>query len=281
MLARIRFLAILILCGALLGGCGAEMVVSDLDQRQATEIVAILNTSGIVARAIRDVGGKGLYSVEVPPRFYADAINLLHQHSLPREQKVSLRELITQQGLMPPSREIEALRMDLAVALDLENLLANDPRVASARVIVRLNSTKLNQEPAVTIVLQSVASKAVDVGEIRQLVSQVVPGVSTDQIFVIAQPVAPDIVSQGPSGVLNQHGVVQKVPLVSFLGYWHVPDGEYDTLALAIAGLLVLAALMGVGIGYGFAFFQQAGAYLLHRIKPRRSARDVMRGEEE
>lgn len=280
MMIRDSWLLGLIVCLLLLSGCGSETVVSELDQRQATEIVALLNASGIVAKAVQQVG-QGQYNIEVRSKSYADAVNLLHRHGLPREHRISLRELVNQQGLMPPSREIEALRLDLATALELENLLANDARIVSARVIVRVSSIRSGQNPGVTVMLQTVRSGTITASEVRRLVAQVIPGISAEQILVITQPVVQSISTDYLTGVYNQGGVVKRLPLVSFLGYWHVPDSQYDSLALALAALLLLAVLMGFGLGYGFAFFQQAGAHLVRRIRPSQLTSVVKKGGED
>lgn len=269
MLGQRKALILLFAAAVLLAACGAEPIARDLDQRRAMEIVAILNSNGIVARAVRETGARGQYNVEVRPNYYAEAVNLLYQENLLREQKISLRELVGQQGLMPPSRDIEVLRIDMALALELEGLLESDPRISHARVMVRQRSTRKEQDAAVTVMLQTL--EAIPSEEIVQVVRQVIPGLEHQQVLVLAQPSTRRGERGLSKGVVNQKGVVQKIPLVPFLGYWHVPDGQYDSLAWAMAGLLFAAMLLGIGLGYGYAFLQLARRQPVRRVSQQQS----------
>ncbi len=140
---RFKLVVLLLLSSALLCGCNTVAVQDELTQEQATEIVAALSSQGVSAFAQRETGGRGRYRVEVKRGAYSDAIQILHERGLPSESRATFSELIAPRGLVPDSREIEALRLDRALAAELEEALENNPAVASARVVVRVSSVPM------------------------------------------------------------------------------------------------------------------------------------------
>ena len=237
--------------------CSSVPVAKDLSQRQANEIVAVLNSVGINSIAVRDSsGGRVKYTVEVRKGFYSQAVGILHEKGLPEEDLFT--EMIEQKGIIPNSREVEALRLDHAAAIEIEQLLHNHPGVSSARVIVRLNSLKENAPASVSAIIQERAQQNLNRDELTAIISRTVPGIAPENVSVWVSPADTTEMITGKFGVLNQKGKVITVPLVPFLLAWRVPDDDYDEIALALISFLLIMGLVGAIIGYWFASFQKS-----------------------
>jgi len=244
-----RFVALVALV-CLLAGCGSVPVAQDITQQQSHEIVALLAQHGISATAARETGGQGRYRIEVDGEHYTQAISLLHRHGLPGESKPSFSELVQPHGLLPNSREMEALRLDHAIATEIEETLASHPAILSARAIVRLNFLREGSGPAVSVVAQSRAGAAVTGEALAGIVRRAVPGVAPENIVISVEPAAGASAVTGEVGAWNQDGAVIAVPLVPFILGWRVPRDDYNALVLALLGILVLIAGIGGVLGY-------------------------------
>ena len=66
---------VLVIC--FLTGCNSVPVAQDLNQHQATQIVAALNEKGISAVAARESGSKPKYSVTIRESNYSQAVSIL------------------------------------------------------------------------------------------------------------------------------------------------------------------------------------------------------------
>jgi len=239
-------------------------VAQDLNQGQATEIVAVLNAYGISAQAARETGGKGRYRVEVKRSSYSEAIALLYKKGLPSEIRPSFSELIAQSGLLPNSREIEALRSDRAVAVQIEETLQNNPAVMSARVLIRRDGearNRLNGDAQVygaAAVLVERPGLKIDKDEVLQVISMAVPGVQRDRIYVSVHQALPEEKADPVEGSFNLGGVRSiRVPLTRFLWFWRVPEDEYRGLALVFVGSVIVVLLLGGMIGFWVAYYRQ------------------------
>jgi type III secretory pathway lipoprotein EscJ len=266
---RLRHFFIVILCLALCG-CNTVTLRDDLTQDQAGEIVAELVSRGISAVVEKETGGRGKYRVEVRRSSYSEGMALLHELGLPSAPRSSFGEMVAQRGLMPDSREVEALRIDRALAAELEETLQNHPGISQARVVVRLNSASSelfggSASGGVSGIVRVRQGSVVLEEDVKSLLAQGLPGISADQIKVQLYNDAPGgspSESNAPgasSGVVSisqglerdLYGAIRKVPLTQFLWFWRVPDDEYDSLAGGI--LLGVVLVFGFGILIGHA----------------------------
>lgn len=242
-----------------LAGCGGTPVSQDLTQNEANEIVAMLTSQGISAVSKREVGGRGFYSVEIRDDRYPEAISLLHAKGLPRERSPWVKEILSSQGIIPSSREIESLRLDYALGAQIEDILRTHPAVSAARVIVRMNSIKEGEEPSAVAVVQIRSGAKVAVEEFPQLILGSVPGLKLEHIKVVQG----DVKDEGGKkhvtvGVTDEGTYLLQVPLVPFLFFWRVPQSEYTGLALTILGVLFIVGAMGIGLGYWSGLYRQS-----------------------
>jgi len=236
----------LILAAVLICGCNTVPVAEEVDQRQAVEITAWLNSHGIAATATKERKG---YAVKVRRSAYSQAISLISQKRLPSELKMSFKQLVGEPGIIPSSREVEAMRLDHAMALELEEMLENHPAVSSAKVVVRINFRGQSPAPGVSVVIQQRPGAEVALEQIRKLVSAAAPGVSQENIQIAVAPVEKEGGVVAEVGKFHQDGKVLSVPLAPFL-FWRVPEGSLTVMAITFVGISLLALLVGMLAGY-------------------------------
>jgi len=243
-----------------IAGCSSAPIAQDIAQSQANEIVALLADNGISAVARKGSGGQSRYTVEVDAGYYTEAVSLLHRAGLPGEVKRSFADLIAPQGLIPNSRDMEALRLDHALAAEVEAALTNHPAVMSARVIVRSNFSKDKAEAAVSAVIQHRPEMTVNPESMSGVILRAVPGVRPENVYIAIEPASANGARRSESeGVTNVGGSVVRVPLVPFL-LGRVPKDEYNFFTLGLVGSLILLGCVGAVIGYWWGYY--------HRSKP-------------
>ena len=231
-------------------GCGTSPVADDLGQREANKLVAVLGENGIQATTEKARGGKGKYSVLVPSGDFAQAAALLTKLGLPAERGASFAELMVPSGILPASADVENMRMDRAIAAEVEQLLLGYDGVSAVSVVVRSHAVPAGASPSVSIVAQTKQGASFDQDKAREVVARAVPGVKASEIsFSLSQA---------------QHGGVGldvgNDPLVPFLKYWRVPASEYNSLAYLLIGLMSFVAfLTGVG-GYIYGQYEATKA---------------------
>ncbi|NMC62723.1 MAG: hypothetical protein GYA55_06085 [SAR324 cluster bacterium] len=255
---------------ALLLACQGEQIGSGLDQAQANHMVAVLNAHGIASVSKKEGGGKGNFAVWVDRSDRGEAAALIDEKGLLQRGEASLEDLLSNQGLLPGSRDIDQLKLDRALAVQLEKLLMNLPGVYSARVVVRQNFLPEGAKPSVSVVLEGDFRKGLSKEELITLARQVLPGIETEQIMVsMHRSYAADALAE-EIGVLNIKGRPIPLALASFLGWWRVPKDDYTSLALALVGLLIACAFIGVIVGYWYGYYIQAHRpYDRHDLVPK------------
>lgn len=257
----LKQLCILLLLTLTLAGCKTVSLVQDVTQRRATQIVAALNTRGIPATLTRSSGSGSNYQVEVKSEYYSQAIEILNQRGLLEETPASFKELTAAQGFLPSSREMEALRMDHAMASEVSSLLEQHPAIEAARIILRMSFLKGAGEPSVSAVIQVRSGTNVTREEIGQLIMQALPGMKPANVSLTVVVPPADAQSTTLLGVANINGRVVHAPLVPFILGWRVPEDDYVGLALTMITCFVLTGVIGgvVGFLYG-SFFQSRRA---------------------
>lgn len=250
--------ALTLLCMILLAsGCSSVPVAEDIGQHQAIEIVALLQANGITASAERQVGGRAQYTVEVRQSAYAEAVAILASRSLPSKEKETFSDFVAPRGFLPDSRETEALRLDHALGLQLEELLSTLPGVLRARAIVRQNFGTLGSGGSVSVFLLVDERFAIGAAAIRETASKVVPGTSPESVFLSIQKgsagAPPVFVVEG---TLRKDGEVVQVPLIPFVLGLRIPEEDYVGIILFFGGFALLALGAGLLVGYWIGFLK-------------------------
>lgn len=236
----IRVAIVFCLSVSLLGGCSSAPVADDVAQREANEIVAVLDRHSISASLVKARGAKGRYSVIVAEGDFPEAAAVLSRLGLPADKRPSFQELIGGNGIIPPSREVEALRLDRAIASELEDMFRVRTDIASVSVLVRMHSRESNERPTVTVVTQSSDGEQLDVAEVREIARRAVPGIQSDDVYVT--------VAQLPDEIRNNANGSEK--LVPFLRLWRVPEGDHSGLVSLVVFLVGFSSILAGLAGY-------------------------------
>lgn len=234
--------AVLMLVTAL--GCSSTPVADDLAQRDANEIIAVLQERGIAGYVSKGRGSGARYSVYVGSGSFAEAASILNRLGLPPEKKATFEEMTAASGIIPSSREVEALRLDRALAAQVEDLLKARSDVASATVVVQHHALGGRGKAAVSVIVQRRIGASLQDAEVRDIITHSVVGVSKDDVFVSIVD-APSL--EATPGISVQGDQNRLVP---FLRYWQVPAGEYNGLALLFVIISVVAAGLAGLAGY-------------------------------
>lgn len=235
-------LSVLVALTLALAGCGSTPVADDLAQREANEIIAVLRERGIVG-SVSKGRGSGRYSVSVASGKYGEAAAVLSRLGLPGERKPSFQEMTATSGIIPSSRAVENLRLDRALAAQIEELLQARSDVYSASAVVRRHAVG-NEKPSVSVIVQRQMGATLTADEVREICAHSVLGVGKDDVFVS--------IGDAPrfKDAVNRAGQSAESDLVPFLLVWQVPRDHYNSLAgVVVVLMMIISALAGLA-GY-------------------------------
>lgn len=238
-LPRWARLAVVLLAALLLSACEAELY-NNLDQRQANEIVAALQQRGIAAQRMAVKGGQ--YSVVVDKGRFAEAVNILKEAGLPKQEFQSMGQVFKKDGLVSSPTQ-ERAQMIFALSQELSRTVSEIDGVLSARVhLVLPENDPLRQQlvpssASVFIRHRSNAPVGNLVPQVKMLVANGVAGLSYDKVSVVLVPVEAQKPGQG-----------QDVEMVSFFGLWMHRDNLAQAMWMFF-GLVTLVVLLAGGLG--------------------------------
>lgn len=207
---RIRFLpkwstCLFSLILIVLASCETNMVIiNDIDEREANEIVVFLASKDIKAdkvasKSVPAPGGGtslSLWNIAVEPGKTTEAMALLNQNGLPRIKGTTLLDLFAKQGLMTSERE-ETIRYQQGLGEDIANTIRKIDGVIDATVQISFPPANAGTpgEPPQTKVTASVYVKhqgVLDdpnshlVTKIKRLVASSVTGLDVNDVTVIS-----------------------------------------------------------------------------------------------
>ncbi len=124
-----------------LSGCENNMVIiNDVNERDANEIVVFLASKGIPAdktpsASSGPAGASAIpkWGIAVPPSQATDAMAILNQNGLPRQQGTNLLDLFAKSGLMSSDKE-ETIRYQVGLAQQIANMIRKIDGVIDADV---------------------------------------------------------------------------------------------------------------------------------------------------
>lgn len=219
-----------------LSGCSREILLRDLNERDANEIVGVLYSSSIEAQKLADAKGKS-FSVEVRSTDLARAVAVLRALGLPKSPRTNLNEVFRSTGFAPTPFE-ERVRYLFGLAQEIERTISLMEGVLQTRVHV------VTPDGASKIVDLQQAKASIFVSyddrydiellvpRIRRLVSDSIEGLSPQRVEILAIPSRID---------LKQ---VTEVPISKFLGV-RIHKNDYALFVVQIGlllGLLVVSA---------------------------------------
>lgn len=138
---RLRIFLSLLFAFCLLTSCENQMmIVSNLEEREANEIVVFLASKGIDAKKMQSISsspgaaqGGSKWSISVNKKDSTDAMAILNQNGLPRIKGVNLLDLFAKQGLMSSEKE-ETIRYQAGLAEQIATTIRKIDGVIDADV---------------------------------------------------------------------------------------------------------------------------------------------------
>jgi len=188
----------------LLTACGQnQVIVNNVDERQANEIVVFLASYGIpaekMAKASTGAGAgasANLWNIAVAPQKATDAMAILNRVGLPRRQGTGLLELFGETGLMTSDKQ-QTIRYQSGLESDLGNMIQQIDGVISATVKLSipeeqgLGITETNKpKPAAAVYVKhegglDTANSNLTT-KIKRLISSSVPELTFDNVTVVS-----------------------------------------------------------------------------------------------
>ena len=175
----------------LLAACKVELH-SGLDERDANEILAILLKNDIAAS--RTAAKDKTLTVMVDEEKFAEAVDILQAHSLPREKFSDLCSVFTGEGMISSPVEDRA-RLICALGQELSRTISEIDGVMSARVHVVLPEYDLGRTKAkpssASVFIRHHEDAPIDrlSPQIKMLVANGIEGLVYDKVSVAMVPV--------------------------------------------------------------------------------------------
>ncbi len=235
-------------------GCSDEIVVRGVDQKQANEIVSALATSDINSKVKIDPTSKKLFAVYVSEDNYMKSVSILTSKGLPRENTATFSELIAHHGILPDSKRMESLRLDKALALEIEEAISRFPNISNVSVVVRKEYIKDKEDPSVAILIVTGASfDNSQIQDTKNIVMSAIPGIADEDIKILIREAEPNY-NEDKVGMMNVDGRTFVVSLSKFLGYWEVATKDHKSLSIFFVMLVFFVGVIGIVLGYyGYA----------------------------
>jgi len=223
----------------LLSACGSSIILmAGLPEEDANEILAVLLDDGITVNKTVEKNGVTLM---VAGSQVARALDVMRAHGLPRERFTGIGTVFQKQGLVSSPLE-EKARYIYALSQELGDTLSNLDGVLVARVHVVLpEKGNVNETPTpatAAVFIKHRASMSLDVlqPQIRNLVSNAIPGLMPDRVTVIT------IASQLPIKTMD-------VSWKTVFGA-HVAPDSVTKIQVIITILIILVMLTILVIAY-------------------------------
>ena len=228
--------AVLLPAALLLAGCKAE-IYQGLQESEANTMLSVLLRHGISAEK---KSAKAGYTISIDDRNIVQALEILRQNSLPRDDYKSMGQVFSAQGMISSATEEQA-RLSFAISQELANTFSRIDGVLTARVHVVLGHTDLGtgtSTPASVAVFlrhtpESQATRLIS--NIRELAANAVPGLSQDNVSVMLVPVRETVSVPMPQNLAAAPSDESKQNLILCLG---------GLLAASVIGLAVTLIML-------------------------------------
>lgn len=250
-------LFILAFCASLfLTGCeGSTVIVNELDERDANEIIVFLTGYQIPAEKMANASGAGggsstpTWNVAVKTSDKMKALTLLNNNGLPRRRSANLLTLFQKQGLVSSELE-EKIRYQAGLAEQIAGTVRKIDGIIDADIQISFPQEDSSpgmpkKTEAITAAVYIKHQGVLDnpnshlILKIKQLVSSSIPGLSFDNVTVIADKA---IFNDPLSLALKNEPVIVSVWSIRVLR-------EYASkLQMILFGFVVGLALLLVGL---------------------------------
>lgn len=172
-----------------LAACGPRVeLLTEISESEANEALAALLEAGVKAGKLP--GKEGMVSLDVEQSQVARAVGILRAEGLPRERYAKMGEIFRKEGLISSPLE-ERARYLWALSQELSATVSQIDGVIKARVHVVLPEHSTGGDPALpssaAVFIKHKAGSNLDdsVPQIKRLVSNSIPGLTSDKVSVI------------------------------------------------------------------------------------------------
>ncbi|MDR3117746.1 MAG: type III secretion inner membrane ring lipoprotein SctJ [Puniceicoccales bacterium] len=177
---------------ALLGtGCGKMVLYSNVGERQANEMIALLRTRNMAVEKV--VGLEGTWSIMVANTDFAAAVDVLGNYGYPQDQFATLGQVFQKSGLVSSPTE-ERARFMYALSENLAEMISHIAGVVTARVNIVLPDNNpytdsISPSSAAVFVAYRPGTNIEDaVRDIKYLVTNSIEGLAYDKVSVALFP---------------------------------------------------------------------------------------------
>lgn len=177
---------VLIAMVCLLAAC-KQVLLADLDERQANQAIALLQQHEVQANKV--ALGKGRFQVEVEPKQFGEAVDLLETYQVPSRKRIDIADLFPSDSLVnTPSAE--RARLISAIEQRLEQTITAIQNIVSARVHISYplsDNLRVTQPMRVSIMVigQKETSDALLTERIKRLAKNSFADLDYDNISVV------------------------------------------------------------------------------------------------
>ncbi|RYX93947.1 MAG: EscJ/YscJ/HrcJ family type III secretion inner membrane ring protein [Comamonadaceae bacterium] len=192
MLRGVARRALPMLLALMLAACGGSVeLLSNMNEREANEVIAALDEAGIKVQKMP--GKDGVVNLTVDNASVARAITVLSAGGLPRERRASMGDVFRKEGLISSPLE-ERARYLWALSQELSETISQIDGVLRARVHVVLPERSTGGDAAmpssagVFVKHRSGVNLEESVPAIKRLVASSIPGLTVEKVSVVLVP---------------------------------------------------------------------------------------------
>jgi type III secretion protein J len=181
-----------VLLALAIAGCGGSVeLLSNINEREANEVVGVLSESDI--KVTKLPGKDGAVNLTVDQSQVARAISVLSAEGMPRERRATMGDVFRKEGLISSPLE-ERARYLWALSQELSETISQIDGVLRSRVHVVLPERSTGGEAAlpssagVFVKHRRNVNLEESVPQIKRLVASAIPGLSVEKVSVVLVP---------------------------------------------------------------------------------------------
>ncbi|POT59516.1 EscJ/YscJ/HrcJ family type III secretion inner membrane ring protein [Citrobacter amalonaticus] len=177
----------LILCLFILSGCDSELV-SNISERQANEIIALLEQNNIDAQKIK--GDKGVFSVRVDKGYMSDSIELLNTYNLPSADHVEIAGQFPSDSMVSTPLG-EKVRLISAIEQRLGQTIQELDNITTSRVHLSYplkgdsDESLIPPSASVLLIYKNAINEAEYIDKIKRLIKNSLSTIQYEDISVV------------------------------------------------------------------------------------------------
>ena len=231
----------------LAAGCAAqEAIYGQLTEREANEMVTILQSHGLTSGKINE--GKGLFAVKINSNEFPQAVQVLRQWGYPRHLTTNLGKLFKPSGLVPTPMEeqvkyIHGLSEELAATIQqidgvnrVRVHISLDRQSSQSEQILNATAAGSSASKASVLVIYDPARVLLGtlITRVKRLTADSVPRLDVDDVVVLAQEQAELAYGAHSSFAKTNAYIIGRVEIRK------EDAGRVATMLAVLAGLAVL-----------------------------------------